>query len=68
MRLLVIIVEQNSIGILVVINRSPIKNSLHMTPQGRYLKTWRHPQNRKCTTYRNAARGGPNHGRRQRAR
>jgi len=26
-----------------------------------FVKTWRHPQNRKYTTYRNATRGGPSH-------
>ena len=30
------------------------------TPQN-YVQIWRHPQNRKHTTYRNAARGGPSH-------
>jgi len=31
--------------------------SLHDAPWGHRVKTWRHPQNRKCTTYRNAVRG-----------
>jgi len=29
-----------------------------------YMKTWRHPQNRKYITHRNVVRGGPNHGHR----
>jgi len=29
-----------------------------------YVKTWRHPQNRKYTTYRITIRGGPSHGHR----
>jgi len=32
-----------------------------------YVNTWRHPQNRKYTMYRNAARGWPSHSRSQRA-
>ena len=31
-------------------------------PQNRCMKTWRHPQNRKYITYRNASRGEPSQG------
>jgi len=40
---------------------SPIRNA-HDTLWGQYVKTWRHPQNRKYMTYRNAVRGRPSHG------
>jgi len=43
-------------------------SGIHMTRHyGHCVKTRRHPQNRKYTTYRNAVRGWFNHGRRQHA-
>ena len=36
--------------------------------KGHYVKTRRHPQNRKYITYRNAVGGGPSHGHRQHAK
>jgi len=45
-------------------------SSVTPTPQhvAHYLQIWRHPWNRKCTTYRNAGRGGPCHGHRLHAK
>jgi len=39
---------------------------IHMK-QDHYVKTWRHPQNRKWITFRNAVREGPSHGHRRHA-
>ena len=39
----------------------------HIAPHNRHMKAWRHPQNRKYITYRNAPRGEPNHGHMQHA-
>ena len=36
----------------------PLRNT-HDAPWGHLVETWRHSQNRKYITYRNAARGGP---------
>jgi len=42
---------------------SPVRNT-HDAPYYHYVKTWRHLQNRKYITYRNAVRG-PIHGHKQ---
>ena len=42
-------------------------NNTHNAPQNRYMKTWRHPQNRKYITYLNASRGEPSQGHMQHA-
>jgi len=42
---------------------------IHMTcHRVHYVKTWRHPQNRKYMTYLNAVTGGPSHSHRQHAK
>jgi len=67
---LCIVVEQNLVGIDAVVSavihsrRLGIQATRH---RAHCVKTWRHPQNRKYITYRNAIRGGPIRGHGQHA-
>jgi len=50
---MVFIVEQNLVGIstvMLVVFCHRLKLGIRMTPQGHYMKTWRHPPNRKYIT------------------
>ena len=48
----------NLVGISAVTLDMLLRNTRN-APQNRYMKTWRHPQNRKYIAYCNASRGEP---------
>jgi len=57
--LLVFIIESRIWSIcrrLLCVSCSVAARNTHNAPYGHYVKTWRHPQNRKYITYRNAAK------------